>query len=424
MAIFSSYFKLSAEYRWMLLAAFVFNLGFYMLIPFLAGYLKQDLLLSATLVGIVLGVRSFCQQGLFLVGGLLADLFGQKKLIVIGCVLRAAGFALFLFSDITALLFLAAFLTGFAGALFTPAAQAYFSGQDILSRAQMFSLVGVARNGGELLGPVCGLLLLSVSFEVLCLVSALPFALFALVFTVLLPSARKPQKTRQATNTDTADNKSAGVSAMVAAVLGNREFIKFSVLMSGYFMLINQISFAIPMHIVNQDGAQQDVAWVLTLCALISIFLQFPVTRVCERWLTPRQWISIGIALMGLSFATLIPSWPYNEGLLYYLPLSTLAVVFTMGTMVSFPFIMSQISELAQNKAVATHYGFFYLFAGIGLIAGSSLVGIAFDLAHISQNLAWYSLMVIGLATAVLHPLFMSSHSPQQDMSATRVSTH
>lgn len=81
MAIFSSYFKLSAEYRWMLLAAFVFNLGFYMLIPFLAGYLKQDLLLSATLVGIVLGVRSFCQQGLFLVGGLLADLFGQKKLI-------------------------------------------------------------------------------------------------------------------------------------------------------------------------------------------------------------------------------------------------------------------------------------------------------------------------------------------------------
>jgi len=423
MAIFSSYFKLSVEYRWMLLAAFVFNLGFYMLIPFLAGYLKQDLFLSASLVGIVLGVRSFCQQGLFLIGGLLADLFGQKKLIVIGCVLRAAGFALFLFSEITILLFLAAFLTGFAGALFTPAAQAYFSKQDTLSRAQIFSLVGVARNGGELLGPVCGLLLLNMSFEILCLVSAMPFALFALVFVALLPGAR-PEKTKQAADTNTSDTKSAGVSAMVAAVLGNREFIKFSVVMSGYFMLINQISFAIPLHIVNQDGEPRDVAWVLTLCALISICLQFPITRLCERWLAPRQWISIGIALMGLSFATLVPSWPYSDGLMYYLPLSTLAVVFTMGTMVSFPFIMSQISELAQNKAVATHYGFFYLFAGIGLIAGSSLVGVAFDLANISQNLAWYSLMTIGLTTAVLYPFLMSSNSQQQDMQTTRVSTH
>ncbi|KNC66410.1 MFS transporter [Pseudoalteromonas ardens] len=419
MSIVTSYLRLSAEYRWMLIAAFVFNLGFYMLIPFLAGYLKQDLLLSATLVGLVLGVRSFCQQGLFLVGGLLADLFGVKKLIVIGCLLRALGFCLFLFSQITEVLFLAAFLTGFAGALFTPAAQSYFSKQTELSRAQMFALVGVARNGGELLGPVCGLLLLSVSFDVLCVVSALPFALFALLFTALLPG--KQAKTSNASVKET--SKEGGVSAMIAGVLSNRTFITFSLIMSGYFMLINQISFAIPLHIVNQSGAPGDVAWVLTLCALISICFQFPVTRLCERYLSPDQWISIGIALMGLSFATLIPVWPYQGGALYYLPMSLLAVLFTLGTMVSFPFIMSQISVLAKDKSVATHYGFFYLFAGVGLIAGSAVVGVAFDYASLSGDLAWYCLIVIGLGTAICNTLFMSTRDAHAQMQTTSPTT-
>ncbi|KZN46476.1 transporter [Pseudoalteromonas luteoviolacea H33] len=406
----------------MLVAAFVFNLGFYMLIPFLAGYLKQDLLLSATLVGVVLGVRSFCQQGLFLVGGLLADLFGEKKLIVIGCLLRAVGFCLFLFSDITALLFLAAFLTGFAGALFTPAAQAYFSKQQVLSRAQMFSLVGVARNGGELLGPVCGVLLLNISFDMLCIVSALPFALFALVFTVLIPERQKQDKSGN-DDKSSATSQNGGVKAMVAGVLGNRAFLKFSAVMAGYFMLINQISFAIPMHIVDQQGSAKDVAWVLTLCALISIFLQFPVTKLCERWLSPKQWISIGIALMGLSFAMLIPAWPYEHGVLYYLPLSVLAVIFTLGTMVSFPFIMSEISELAKDKSVATHYGFFYLFAGVGLIAGSSVVGVAFDLSNISEHLAWYCLILIGLITAILNTVLSASATQESQSNATSTST-
>ncbi|WP_086933643.1 MDR family MFS transporter [Agarilytica rhodophyticola] len=404
MSIFTSLLKLRAEHRWMLLAAFSFNLGFYMLIPFLAGFLKEQLLLSATLVGVVLGIRSFCQQGLFIVGGLLADLFGYKLLIILGCLLRALGFALFLFSSSHVLLFSAAILTGFAGALFTPAAQAYFSGQKDISRTQMFSLVGIARNGGELLGPICGVMLLSVSFDTLCLSAAAPFAIFALIFIFLLPAESK--KSTFSTSEKAADSS---IKTMISGVLNNKPFIKFSVLMTGYFMLINQISFAIPIHIVNQNGAQKDVAWVLTLCALVSICLQFPVTQYCEKRHSPQYWIRVGIALMGLAFLSLIPTWSENQSLYHYISLSVLAVVFTVGTMVSFPFILSQISEFANDRSVATHYGFFYLFAGFGLIAGSSLIGIAFDLSSLNKHLAWYSLTAIGLLTAFLHMLLMPS---------------
>ncbi|MFC3032702.1 MFS transporter [Pseudoalteromonas fenneropenaei] len=410
MSVLSSFSQLTATYRWMLAAACVFNLGFYMLIPFLAGYLKQDLLLSATLVGVVLGVRSFCQQGLFLVGGLVADLMGAKLPIVVGCVLRAVGFGLFLFSEQTLVLFLAAFLTGFAGALFTPAAQAFFAKQEAISSTQMFSLVAIARNAGELLGPVCGVLLLSISFDLLCLIAALPFALFAVVFYLLLPNKTASASTTATEKTEQ-NQQNASIANTIRTVLSNKAFLTFSAVMSGYFMLINQISFAIPIHLVASSGTPQDIAWIMTLCAVVAIALQFPVTKACERRLTPQHWISIGIALMGLSFSTLILDWPYRDGLLALLPLCVLAIVFTLGTLVSFPFIMSQIALLAHNKSVATHYGFFYLFAGLGLIAGSSLVGLAFDLSHRSEHLAWYSLLVIGFGTSLLNMLFMSSKS-------------
>jgi len=365
-------------------------------------------MLSATLVGVVLGVRSFCQQGLFIVGGLLADIFGYKLLIISGCILRAIGFWLFLFSSTPAFLFTAAILTGFAGALFTPAAQAYFAAQKDISRAQMFSLVGIARNAGELLGPVCGVLLLSVSFDVLCLSAGAPFAIFALIFAFLLPKGKKQASDSRGQN-QVSPAANSGIKEMINGVLTNTPFIKFSVLMTGYFMLINQISFAIPIHIVNHNGAQQDVAWVLTLCAIVSICLQLPITRFCEKRHSPQHWIRFGLALMGVSFLVLVPEWPGNPPLFYYLSLSVLAVVFTLGTMMSFPFIMSQISEFAGERSVATHYGFFYLFAGVGLIIGSSAIGVAFDLSNVNEHLAWYSLAAIGLSTALLHGLVVPS---------------
>ena len=78
----------------LLLNQLTINLGFYMLIPYLAAHLSDGLGLATWLVGLVLGVRNFAQQGMFLVGGALADRFGYKPLIVAGCALRTVGFAL------------------------------------------------------------------------------------------------------------------------------------------------------------------------------------------------------------------------------------------------------------------------------------------------------------------------------------------
>src|ERR671913_2604806 len=49
------------------------NIGFYMLIPFLAGYMANGLGLALWTVGLVLGIRVLSQQGMSLIGGSIGD---------------------------------------------------------------------------------------------------------------------------------------------------------------------------------------------------------------------------------------------------------------------------------------------------------------------------------------------------------------
>ena len=58
----------------LLVSQFIFNTGFYAVVPFLAIFLRDDMLLSGAAIGLVLGLRTFSQQGMFLVGGALTGL--------------------------------------------------------------------------------------------------------------------------------------------------------------------------------------------------------------------------------------------------------------------------------------------------------------------------------------------------------------
>ncbi|MDQ4046900.1 MAG: MFS transporter, partial [Actinomycetota bacterium] len=108
------------ETRTLLGAQLVFNLGFYAVIPFLAGAMGGDYGLDAAAVGLVLGTRTFSQQGMFLVGGLLADRWGARRAILTGCLVRIAGDATLAAASDFTLFLLGAVLTGAGGALFSP----------------------------------------------------------------------------------------------------------------------------------------------------------------------------------------------------------------------------------------------------------------------------------------------------------------
>jgi MFS family permease len=98
--------------RLLFLNQLTINLGFYMLMPYLAAHLSDGLGMAAWSVGLVLGVRNLSQQGMFLVGGALADRLGFKPLIVAGCALRTAGFGALVFAQSLPALIAASAATG------------------------------------------------------------------------------------------------------------------------------------------------------------------------------------------------------------------------------------------------------------------------------------------------------------------------
>ena len=72
-AVLRDFVRLPAYVQLLLITQLCFNIGFYMVLPYLAGYLGNTLGLAGATVGLILGLRSFSQQGMFVVGGTLAD---------------------------------------------------------------------------------------------------------------------------------------------------------------------------------------------------------------------------------------------------------------------------------------------------------------------------------------------------------------
>ncbi|WP_281347439.1 MFS transporter [Kocuria coralli] len=104
------------ETRALLGAQLIFNLGFYAVVPFLAGAMASEFGMTAAAIGIVLGARTFSQQGMFLIGGLLADRWGARRSILAGCLVRIAGYAVLLGAADFTLFLIGAVLTGVGGA--------------------------------------------------------------------------------------------------------------------------------------------------------------------------------------------------------------------------------------------------------------------------------------------------------------------
>ncbi|MBD0843742.1 MFS transporter [Streptomyces sp. TRM68416] len=389
--------------RLLMVNQFTINLGFYMLMPYLAAHLSGTLGLAGWIVGLVLGVRNFSQQGMFLVGGTLADRFGYKPMIVAGCVLRTLGFAtLGLVGSLPALLAASA-ATGLAGALFNPAVRAYLAADAGERRVEAFALFNVFYQAGILLGPLVGMVLTGVDFRVTCLVAAGIFALLSVVQIRALPARRA----------EGAGGRESGVLAQWRAVLANRPFLLFSVAMIGSYVLTFQVYLALPLEVRRLGGDGEfgtvAVALLFAVSGLSTILGQTRVTAWCRTRYEPGQALVRGLAVMGLAFvplaaATAVPVPESGTGLwlLAALPPTLAALLLAVGTMIAYPFEMDTIVRLSGDRLVATHYGLYNTICGIGITVGNLGAGAALDAARAAglPALPWITLCALGLACA------------------------
>ncbi|WP_425295221.1 MFS transporter [Nocardia asiatica] len=401
MTVFPNFRSFDLAARLLMVNQFGINLGFYMLMPYLAGYLAGPLGLAAWAVGLVLGVRNFSQQGMFLIGGTLADRLGYKPLIVAGCLLRTGGFALLVFATSLPGLLIASAATGFAGALFNPAVRAYLAADTGERRVEAFAVLNIFYQAGILAGPLVGLALMALDFRVTAGAAAVVFAALTVAQLFALPARRADVATEPTSVLDD-----------WRTVVANRRFLAFAVAMIGSYVLSFQVYLALPLQAQFIAGARSQtlVSALFVVSGVVAVAGQLRITAWLEtRWGTGRSLV-VGMGILAVSFLPLlvIPGRDRFGVGAAVAALLVSAALLAIGTAAVFHFEMDTVVSLAGRGLVATHHGFYNTVVGVGILAGNLATGAVVGAARTTgANWAvWLGLAVIGAVAAfALHLL-------------------
>jgi MFS family permease len=368
----------------LLVNQFGVNTGFYLLIPYLATHLGGDLGMSAAMVGVVLGVRTLSQQGLFLLGGTVSDRLGPRRVIIAGCGLRAVGFGLFAAGESVAVLLTASVLSGLAGALFNPAVRAYVAAETAEdSRAEAFALFNVFGQAGALTGPALGGVLLLWDFRIAALVAAGIFAALTVAQAIVLPVRPAPPH-------------AGTVLGDWRECLTNRRFIAFTCALTGMFTLQNQLYLVLPMQAQRQTGAT-GVAVIFLVSTVATLLLQVRITRALTTRMARGHAIALGMVVMGTGFLApaLVPG---------IVPVLVAALLLAVGVMIAHPFVYELIPAFGRQGLAGTYFGVFYLASGIVAAIGNAAIGWAIGIAGWLAALLCVAIgLVCAAAVAWLH---------------------
>ncbi|MFF5774901.1 MFS transporter [Streptomyces californicus] len=383
---------------------FAFNIGFYAVLPYLATHLGSGLGMAGWLVGLVLGLRTFSQQGLFVVGGALTDRYGPRPVVLAGCALRIAGFGWLAFAGSTATVIAAVLLIGFAAALFSPAVESEAAREAVRHeratgspRAHVLALFSAAGQAGAFLGPLLGSLLLLVGggFRAACLAGALVFVAVLAGHARLMPHRERVRDVPEAETAATTPTAQPGRPAL-RAVFANRAFLLLCLAYSGYLVAYNQLYLSLPVEVQRATGSEAALGWLFALSSLLVVAVQLPLTRFSARRIAPRTALITGLAVVAAGFAAvpLTPAGP--RGLL---PAATFVVLLTLGQMLLVPAARGLVPDLVEDRQLGLATGALSSVSGIAVLAGSAATGALLD---VSAPVRWAVLAAVPLTGAVL----------------------
>ncbi|MFT7764787.1 MFS transporter [Clavibacter tessellarius] len=393
----------------------VFNLGFYAVVPFLAVVMRDDLGLGALAIGLVLGARTFSQQGLFLLGGMLADRFGPRTLIAAGCVVRVSGYlGLALAADLPGFL-VGAILTGFGGALFSPALQSLVAAADArgrdrrrAGRPSLFAALVLVGEVGAAVGPLAGAALLGFGFSTTVLVGAGLFAAVGVALWCVIPADAGPADAAGRADAAGARPPGSGARPDRWAAVRDRRFLAFSALFAVDLVAYNQLYLGLPLELARAGAGTAAVGSAFLAVSLLTITLQWPVALLAKR-LGPGRALALGFGTTATGFAalalgSLVPP-PAGAALL---PAAALVVCLTLGHMTAGPVTMELVPSFAAGRPTASFYGLLASCGGVAVLVAGGAVGSLLDTA---PALAWGLLAALPVAAAIGLPRLLPAGS-------------
>lgn len=357
-------------------------LGFFVVFPLISIRFVDQLGWAALAVGIALGLRQFVQQGLGIFGGAIADRFGAKPMIVLGMLMRAAGFAAMAEAAEPWQLWLACVLSALGGTLFDPPRTALvIKLTRPHERSRFYSLLMMQDSAGAVVGALLGSWLLQYDFRLVCWVGAVIFMLAAAWNAWLLPAYR-------------ISTVRAPMRDGLARVIRDRRFVTYVLTLTGYYMLAVQVMLMLPIMVNVLAGTPAAVKWMYAIEACLSLTLLYPVARWSEKRFRLEQRLMAGLLLMTLS---LLP-----VGIIHSLPgLFALICLFYFGSIIAEPARETLGASLADARARGSYMGFSRLGLALGGALGYTGGGWMYDTGQASglPALPWLLLGGVGAVT-------------------------
>ncbi|MBT2534568.1 MFS transporter [Arthrobacter sp. ISL-69] len=371
----------TASPRLLLSSQLIFNIGFYSVIPFLAVSLREDFAMGATAVGIVLGARTFAQQGMFLAGGAIADLWGPRYAMITGCLVRVTGYLLLAAAADFPLFLLAAIVTGIGGALFSPALESLMGSAEgrrkpaAANRPTLFALLVIFGEIGAVVGPLVGVLLLGIGLDAALYLGAGIFTVMALVFWRQVPATRPVTARPGAAGQESRPSPATAGRPQLWDCLKDKRFIGFAAFYSVNLLAHNQLYFGLPVELERSGLGSAPLGLLFAYASVLTVCLQWPVAKLTRR-LSPRTALTTGFAVQSAGFAAVAALAMYPQaGELKVLPAVVLVTALCVGNMFVAPIAMGLVLEFAGGRRTGAFYGLLASGGGVMVLIGNIALG-------------------------------------------------
>lgn len=352
-----------------------------MFIPYISTYFSESRGYSVSFIGWILAIRITAQQGLAILGGLLAERFGNKTIAIIGFVMRGIGFMGLGIGTHGLTILISAALSGLGGAFFSPslrATLAFYSNP--IKQKDTYALMNMVENLGAVLGPMFGMILYKNQFDTLSFVTGGIFFVIALIYTKIPDFKVEPTSVKWISK--------------ISQIVKDRQYISVFFIMIPFYFMNQQLYLSIPIIAEKDTGSS---SWLFPIFTLLIIFFQFPVSKIVEK---RSIWFIFlnSYLIMALLF---IPLSIFSN--MYSIILSLIGI--SIGNMMLLPCYHSISISLAPSKGlVAAYIGFSNISMAIGGTLGNVLGGDIFGyLNSINQpNLFWLFLCLLSLLSVMI----------------------
>ena len=361
--------------------------GFSISFTYLSLYLYQQRGISMTMVGLIFLISGIISGVFQVIGGIMADRFGLRRMFVIFQLTETLMFALLaVLIGINAevwLIFVTSTLVSVAGGMTAPAIFAMVADAANKKRLnESYGLFAIGLNSGWAIGPIIGGFLLShVSFGWVFGVGALVQSL-SLIAAFYLPRGGK-------SNTTEIFSKN-----YLKQLLSNSTLIVFCLLCFLFFLEMANWGSTLSVFTVDRIGfSTEQYGLLLSVSAILIIIFQYPISRRIA-WLGSRKALFLGSVLYGVGFLSI--SWVKS-----FIPAVGSIVILVIGEMLFVPTANSAIGKMSKPGDIGKNMGILGLCATIGNSFGPLLGGFFLDRFPTRPFFVWGPVAIPAFLAAV-----------------------